>query len=147
MYTALEDDEIAVYRKDFDAKHPDIQLKVVRLSTGIVTARLLAEKDNPQADVVWGTAATSLLVCDQVGVLKGYNPKGIEKFKPGFYDMKNKEAHWVGIKAYMTGIVGNTIEMEANGHHHAPFLCRPDRTRCTRATSSCPTRPRPAPAF
>jgi iron(III) transport system substrate-binding protein len=115
VYTALEDDEVAIYRKDFEAKHPDIELKLVRDSTGIVTAKLLAEKDNPQADVIWGTAATSLLVCDQVGMLAGYNPKGLENFKPGFYDMKNKEAHWTGIKAYMTGIVGNTIEMEKLG--------------------------------
>jgi iron(III) transport system substrate-binding protein len=115
VYTALEDDELAVYTKDWEAKHPDIKLKIVRDSTGIVTAKLLAEKDNPQADVVWGTAATSLLVCDQVGMLTGYTPKGAENFKPGFYDMKNKEAHWVGIKAYMTGIVGNTIEMEKLG--------------------------------
>jgi iron(III) transport system substrate-binding protein len=65
--------------------------------------------------VVWGTAATSLLVCDNVGMLAGYAPKGMENFKPGFYDMKNKAPHWVGIKAYMTGIVGNTIEMKRLG--------------------------------
>jgi len=115
VYTALEDDELAIYTKDWEAKHPDIQLKIVRDSTGIVTAKLLAEKDNPQADVVWGTAATSLLVCDNVGMLTGYAPKGMENFKAGFYDMKNKEPHWVGIKAYMTGIVGNTIEMKRLG--------------------------------
>lgn len=115
VYTALEDDEVAVYRKDFEAKYPDIELKIVRDSTGIVTAKLLAEKDNPQADVVWGTAATSLLVCDQQGMLTGYNPAGVEKIKAGFKDERNKEAHWVGIKAWMTGIVGNTIEMEKLG--------------------------------
>ena len=111
VYTALEDDEIAVYRKDFEAKHPDVQLKIVRDSTGIVTAKLLAEKDNPQADVIWGTALTSLLVCDRNGMLAGYNPKGIEKIRKGFKDGKNKEAHWVGIKAWETGIVGNTVEL------------------------------------
>lgn len=115
VYTALEDDEIAVYRKDFEAKYPDIKIKLVRDSTGIVTAKLLAEKDNPQADVVWGTAATSLLICDQKGMLAPYNPKGIEKIKAGFKDEKHNGAHWVGIKAWMTGFVGNTIEMEKKG--------------------------------
>ena len=39
---------------------------LVLLSTGAAAAEeLLAEKDNPQADVVWGTAATSLMLCDQ----------------------------------------------------------------------------------
>ncbi len=115
VYTALEDDELAIYLKDWEAKHPDIKAKVVRDSTGIVTAKLLAEKDNPQADVIWGVSATSLLVCDQAGMLAGYNPKGIENLKPEFFDQKNKEAHWTGLKAYMTGIVGNTIELKTKG--------------------------------
>ena len=58
VYTALEDDELAVYIPAFKKAHPDINLNIVRDSTGIVTAKLLAEKDNIQADVVWGTAAT-----------------------------------------------------------------------------------------
>jgi iron(III) transport system substrate-binding protein len=115
VYTALEDDELAIYMKDWEAKYPDIKANIVRDSTGIVTAKLLAEKDNPRADLIWGVSATSLLVCDQVGMLIGYNPKGIEKLKPAFFDQKNKEAHWTGLKAYMTGFVGNTIEMEAKG--------------------------------
>lgn len=115
VYTALEDDEIAIYRKDFEAKHPEIELKLVRDSTGIITARLLAEKDNPVADVVWGTAATSLLIADDMGMLAPYNPKGVEKVKAGMKDPNNETAHWVGIKAWVTGIVGNTIEMKKNG--------------------------------
>jgi iron(III) transport system substrate-binding protein len=114
VYTALEDDELAVYIPAFKKAHPEINLSIVRDSTGIVTAKLLAEKDNIQADVVWGTAATSLLVANELGMLKGYNPKGIEKVRKGMKDGKNDPVRWVGIKAYVTGIVGNTIEMEKN---------------------------------
>ena len=64
VYTALEDDEIPRYLALFKKSHPDINVKIVRDSTGIVTAKLLAEKDNPRADLVWGTAATSLMLCD-----------------------------------------------------------------------------------
>ena len=115
VYTALEDDEVAVYLPVFQKAHPDINVKLYRDSTGIVTAKLLAEKDNPQADVVWGTAATSLLIADDLGMLAGYNPKGIERVKKGMKDSKNNPAHWVGIKAWVTGIVGNTIEMKKLG--------------------------------
>ena len=115
VYTALEDDEVAVYLPAFQKAHPDIKVTIYRDSTGIVTAKLLAEKDNPQADVVWGTAATSLLIADDLGMLKGYSPKGIEKVKKGMKDPNNDPAHWVGIKAWVTGIVGNTIEMEKKG--------------------------------
>ena len=41
VYTALEDDELAVYIPAFKQAHPDINLNIVRDSTGIVTAKLL----------------------------------------------------------------------------------------------------------
>jgi len=115
VYTALEDDELAVYLRAFKKAHPEIQLNVVRDSTGVISAKLLAEKDNPKADVVWGLALTSLMACDNAGMLKGYSPHGLDTIKPGFYDDRNKQAHWVGIKAWMTGFVGNTIEMDRLG--------------------------------
>ena len=62
VYTALEDDQIAKYLPLFSQKYPNIKVNIVRDSTGIVTAKLLAEKANPQADAVWGLAATSLWV-------------------------------------------------------------------------------------
>ncbi|MFP4349970.1 MAG: putative 2-aminoethylphosphonate ABC transporter substrate-binding protein [Desulfococcaceae bacterium] len=112
VYTALEDDEIPRYLALFEKQHPDITVKIVRDSTGIVTAKLLAEKDNPRADVVWGTAATSLLVCDQKGMLEGYAPKGLDRVRAKFKDTRDSP-HWVGIKAWMTGFCVNTIESEA----------------------------------
>ncbi len=115
VYTALEDDEISVYLPVFEKAHPDIKVNIIRDSTGIVTAKLLAERQNPVADLVWGTAATSLLVCDEMGMLEGYSPKGVEKVRDTMKDMKNDTTHWVGIKAWVTGIVGNTIEMKAKG--------------------------------
>ena len=115
VYTALEDDEISVYLPAFEKAHPDIKVNIICDSTGIVTAKLLAERQNPVADLVWGTAATSLLICDEMGMLADYNPKGIEKVRDNMKDTKNKTARWVGIKAWVTGIVGNTIEMKAKG--------------------------------
>jgi iron(III) transport system substrate-binding protein len=112
VYTALEDDEIPIYLDLFKKAHPDIEVKIVRDSTGIVTAKLLAEKDNPQADVVWGTAATSLMLCDQAGMVAPYSPKGLEKVRPKMRDTNN-HPHWVGIKAWMTGFCVNTIECES----------------------------------
>lgn len=115
VYTALEDDELAVYTEAWARAHPEIELRIVRDSTGIITARLLSERHNPQADVIWGTAATSLMLCDQKGMLQGYAPAGLDRIKPGFKDRKHEEPHWVGIKAWMTGFVTNTIEAQARG--------------------------------
>ena len=83
VYTALEDDEIPKYLALLKKSHPEINVKIVRDSTGIVTAKLLAEKDNPRADVVWGTAATSLMLCDQAGMVEPYAPKrALKKWFP-----------------------------------------------------------------
>lgn len=98
VYTALEDDEIPHYLAVLKKDHPDINLKIVRDSTGIVTAKLPAEKDNPQADVAWGTAATGLMLCDQAGTLVPYAPKGLEKVVPNMRDFNNPP-HWADIKA------------------------------------------------
>ncbi len=114
VYTALEDDQITPYLASFKQRHPDIKVNIVRDSTGIVTAKLLAEKDNPRADVIWGLAATSLLILDKQGMLAPYAPKGVERVLPEFKDDKNPPA-WVGIDAWMTGIVCNTKELEKKG--------------------------------
>src|SRR3546814_20079094 len=62
VYTAAEADELAGFKKAFEKEYPDIDIQWVRDYTGIVTAKLVAEKNNPQADIVWGLAATSMLM-------------------------------------------------------------------------------------
>jgi iron(III) transport system substrate-binding protein len=114
VYTALEDDQISGYLESFKAQHPDIDVNIVRDSTGIITAKLLAEADNPQADVVWGTAASSLLVADQQGLLEPYAPAGLATVNPRFRDA-NDPPKWVGIDVWMSAFCVNTIESEKLG--------------------------------
>ena len=114
IYTALEEEFMDPYLKTFREQYPDVELNIVRASTGDITARLLAEKDNPQADVVWGTAATSLLTLNTVGALEAYAPEGLDKVDPAFKDSA-AEPTWVGINAWMTGITVNTEELEKLG--------------------------------
>jgi len=112
VYTALEDDQIPRYLESFKKQHPDITVKIVRDSTGIVTAKLLAEKANPHADLIWGLAATSLLILDQEGMLLPYAPKRVELVAPQFKDARNPPT-WVGVDAWMTGFCVNTVESKA----------------------------------
>ena len=65
VYTALETDQLKAYQEGFNKVNPDIEIKWVRDSTGVITAKLLAEKANPQADVVMGVAASSLALLDK----------------------------------------------------------------------------------
>ncbi len=75
VYTAIEEELVPIYLDSFKKKYPDVKLNIVRDSTGVITAKLLAEGKNTQADVVWGTAASSLLALDKKDMLKGYSPK------------------------------------------------------------------------
>src|SRR5215211_2993012 len=69
VYTALETDQIKAYEEAFKKANPNIDVKWVRDSTGVITAKLLAEKANPQADLVMGVAASSLALLDTNGML------------------------------------------------------------------------------
>ena len=57
VYTALEADQIKAYQAAFEKANPDIKIQWVRDSTGIITAKLLAEKNNPKADAIWAWPA------------------------------------------------------------------------------------------
>ncbi len=111
VYTALEAEELEPLRKGFRAEYPDIDIAWVRDSTGIITAKILAEIDagNPQADIFLGTSATSLLVVDAKGMLLPYAPKGLDKLDSKFRDSRNPP-HWVGVDAYAAVICYNTVE-------------------------------------
>ncbi|MDR1067874.1 MAG: putative 2-aminoethylphosphonate ABC transporter substrate-binding protein [Clostridiales Family XIII bacterium] len=114
VYTALEDELVTKYLADFNEKYPDITVNVVRESTGIITAKLLAEKDNPVADAVWGTAASSLLVLESEGMLAQYSPVGVDRILPSFKSGSTPPV-WVGIDAWETAFIINTVELEKLG--------------------------------
>ncbi|QLI82589.1 putative 2-aminoethylphosphonate ABC transporter substrate-binding protein [Chitinibacter fontanus] len=109
VYTALEADQLKAYQAKFEEENPGIKLKWVRDSTGIITAKLLAEKSNPQADVVMGLAASSLLVFEKEGMLHAYAPKGVEKLSKQYVDDSNPPA-WVGMDVWGATVCFNTVE-------------------------------------
>ncbi|MGL4403017.1 MAG: putative 2-aminoethylphosphonate ABC transporter substrate-binding protein [Fusobacteriaceae bacterium] len=115
VYTALENEQIPEYVQSFKSQHPDIKLNIVRESTGVIISRILAEKENPQADLVWGTAATGLLALDKANLLKEYSPKNIDTVDSKFRDNTGKDPKWVGNNAWMTAITVNTLEMKKLG--------------------------------
>ncbi len=111
VYTALETDQLKAYKDTFENSVKDVEIRWVRDSTGVITAKLLAEKANPQADVVLGLAATSLLVLEQEGMLTPYSPKGVEALNQRFVDPK-KPPMWVGMDVWGATICFNTVEAQ-----------------------------------
>ncbi|MFL1465006.1 putative 2-aminoethylphosphonate ABC transporter substrate-binding protein [Marinobacter sp. HN1S83] len=114
VYTAVEAEDLKKYAERFNEDHPDIKINWVRDSTGVVTARLMAEKENPRADVIWGLSGTSLLVLKNENMLEPYAPKGLSELSPKFRD-RDATPSWVGMDAYMAALCVNTIEAEKHG--------------------------------
>ena len=111
VYTALETDQIKAYETAFNKANPDIALKWVRDSTGVITAKVLAEKANPQADLVIGTSASSMAVFANEGMLQPYAPKGLDKIPARYRDSQNPP-RWVGMDVYGAAICFNTVEAQ-----------------------------------
>lgn len=108
VYTAFETDLLAKYKAGFEKDNPNIDIKWVRDSTGVITAKLLAEKNNPHADVVWGLAGSSMALLKDQGLLKDYTPKGAKELKTALNDPEVHKA-WFGNDATFNAICFNNI--------------------------------------
>jgi len=109
VYTALETDQLKAYEQGFNKAYPDIEIKWVRDSTGVITAKLLAEKANPQADVVMGVAASSLALLNSQGMLVPYSPSNLGAISAKYRDSKNPPA-WFGMDVWGATVCFNTVE-------------------------------------
>jgi len=109
VYTALETDQIKAYQEGFNKVYPDIEIKWVRDSTGVITAKLLAEKSNPQADTIMGVAASSLALLDKQGMLEPYAPINLDGIMSQYRDKKKVPA-WFGMDVWGATVCFNTVE-------------------------------------
>lgn len=111
VYTALETDQLKAYQEGFNKAHPEVEIKWVRDSTGVITAKLLAEKANPQADAVMGVAASSLALLDKQGMLEPFAPLNLDAIMSQYRDKKNPPA-WFGMDVWGATICFNTVEAQ-----------------------------------
>lgn len=112
VYSSLEDDEIADFLKAAAKDMPDIKVNVLRLSTGDLGARILAEKDNSKHDVIWGWAATNMINPEIMAMLEPYKAKGSDQISDKFKDAGNK---WFAATGYMAAFCVNTDRLEKKG--------------------------------
>jgi iron(III) transport system substrate-binding protein len=111
-YTSLEEDDVRVYLDEFSKSHPDIKVNVLRLSTGDLGARMLAESSNPQHDVIWGWAVTQMADPRILEMLEPYEPAGIDEVKTEFKDSENR---WFATTGYFAGFCVNNPILEQLG--------------------------------
>jgi iron(III) transport system substrate-binding protein len=108
IYTSLDQIFSEPILKEFEKK-TGIKVKAVydveaAKTTGLVN-RLIAEKDNPQADVFWNSEVGRTLVLKRKGILQPY-------FSPSSKDIptqfKDSQGYWTGFAARARIIIVNT---------------------------------------
>ncbi len=104
LYTAsnpkIEKDIIEAFKK----AHPDIDVKSVNMSTGPITQKAIAEKANPQADVIWMVNDIALEQLKEAGVLEPYEPAD----SPIDEAFRDPDGFYMGHNATVMGMAVNT---------------------------------------
>lgn len=108
IYTSLETDETEEYITAAEAAL-GLDIDWTRFSTGIVGAKLLAERENPQADLTYGWSATYTMDFTQRGFFEPYVPKDGDKIPAQFKDPND---HWYAIDMYIAGFCVNTEKLK-----------------------------------
>jgi iron(III) transport system substrate-binding protein len=104
-YTSLEEDDVKIYLEAFNRDVPDVKVNILRLSTGDMIARILAEKANPRHDIIWGVAVTQVADPRILEMAEPYKPKGIDEVKTLFKDPQHR---WFATTGYYAGFCVNT---------------------------------------
>jgi iron(III) transport system substrate-binding protein len=112
VYTSLETDETVKYMEVARKDLPDLEINVIRLSTGELGARMIAEKDNPQADAIWGWAVTNMEQFIPLGMVEPYRAAGTEKLDKRFVHAKD---FYTGIDMYIAAFCVNTRVIKEKG--------------------------------
>lgn len=112
VYTSLEEDEIAHYLRVARQDMPDLDVDVLRLSTGDMGARILAEANNPRHDVIWGWALTNMLDPRILDMAEPYAPEGIDRIPAQF---KDPDQRWFATQGYMAAFCVNKPRLEQIG--------------------------------
>jgi len=108
VYTAIENEQLQPFRQAAERAVPGIEINWVRDSTGIITARLIAERANPRADIIWGLSVFSLLSLEAQDMLEPYTPVGAVQLRPNFRSPRDPMT-WTGMDAFVSAVCFNRI--------------------------------------
>ena len=108
VYSTLEADFLAELKKAFEADHSDLSIAWQKDSTGVITARILAERGQ-RGDAIWGLAATSMMRLKKEDLLAPHSPPNLSEIKSNFRDPDNPP-HWIGMQAWAGAVCFNTVE-------------------------------------
>ncbi len=105
-------------KEEFE-KEFGITVNYVRMSTGEALARLEAEKDNPQFDIMWGGPIDTYISGKETGVFEPYESPNVDNLldKGKYLDPEN---YWAGIYVGSLGFATNEEFLADNPGLEAP---------------------------
>ena len=106
-YTLMLPEHVETYLSFFNAQYPAIEVTVVRDSSSRLIERLLAQAEDPEADVLWGMSATSVVFAQWNDLLAQYAPTGLDRVRIQFRDV-NDPPYWIGFDGWMVALCVNT---------------------------------------
>lgn len=111
VYTSLDENDVKKYIEDYNKKYPDVDLKIVRESNRTILNKLIKEKGDTKADIVWGISPSGLLTLDRKGLLDTYIPKDIEIIFNNFRRVEELPT-WIGNDIWEPIIIVDNNELK-----------------------------------
>lgn len=93
-------------------KKTGISSTMLRLSAGEAVNRIRAEKNKPQASVLYGIGLPSMMTLKADGLLQPYKPAGLDDIPAKYVD---PEGYWTGIDVDFIGFATNKKFLEEKG--------------------------------
>lgn len=93
-------------------KDTGIKVNFVRLSSGEALSRIIAEKDNPQVDALWGGPSDTYDAGVQEGVFAQYVPAEADQIPENY---RSADGYWTGIGIIPLCFLTNTDFLKENG--------------------------------
>lgn len=112
VYTSYEEDDFAFFLEAMKEDLPDLTVNVLRLSTGDLAARMLAEASNPQHDVIWGYAVTHLLDPRILDMVEPYKPANFDRVPER---LRDPDGRWFAVTGYLAAFCVNNEVLEKQG--------------------------------
>ena len=112
VYTAVSPDELSRVSRIFGTVRPDIELRWIRNSTNRIIARLLRERNQPKADIVWGVAASALAELASDRYFEPYAPEGFDRLDRRFSSAGDQPI-WVGLRVWTSALCINTAILKS----------------------------------
>ena len=100
-------------KQEFEAEF-GITVNYVRMSTGEALARLEAERENPQFDIMWGGPIDTYIAGKNEGLFAKYESPNLGNLlNPDLY--MDEDHYWAGIYVGSLGFASNADWLAANG--------------------------------